>query len=91
MTVEVLLIVIRTINGADESSWKGYKNETYALAIFEITIYAIGSFGSIFAYWYTYIYFKRVIVALENEKDSLKLTKSCLTVHEEQNQYRNQS
>jgi hypothetical protein len=51
----------------------------------ELSIYAIGSFVSIFAYWYTYIYFKRVIIALENKEDSLNLTKSSLSVHEEIN------
>lgn len=61
LSIEVYIILRRASNGNFEDDWMGFDNEYMPIAVVEIVTYFVGSAGCIFAYWYSYRYFRRVI------------------------------
>ena len=64
LSLEIYIITERGIDGAYEDDWMGFDNEFYPIALLEILAYLVGSAGCIYAYWYSYRYFHRVISIL---------------------------
>jgi hypothetical protein len=58
---ELYIIIARAISGkAFEDHWNTFENEVMVIAILEISFYIIGSITAVTAYWYTYLYFKKI-------------------------------
>ncbi len=71
MSIEIYIIIDRSIRGANEDNWMAFDNEIVFVAVIEVSTYIIGSIVSIIAYWMTYSYFNRAVKIIHNSGDYL--------------------
>lgn len=67
----MFIITARAISGtAIEDQDHTFSNEITIVAVIEISLYIIGSIAAIWAYWYTYLYFRRLMTSGDSANDS---------------------
>ena len=71
LSIEIYIIIDRSIRGANEDNWMAFQNEIVSVAVLEVFTYIIGSIACIIAYWKSYSYFNRAVQKIHNSGDQV--------------------